>query len=366
MPEITDSDGHICEPPALWEKYAEPAFRDRVIQIRRDSATGRDALWIEGKRLAVDPAPTCIPGALSDPEVRVTWEDLLPGSYDPAARLAVLDEEGAGRALLFPSLYLLFGDLNDTDVAVANCRAYNDWIADFCRTDSGRLFAVGLVPLQDPPAAAREALRIAELGLRGIAVRPERFRGRALYDEACDPLWRAVCDRGLLVSVHGSFGSSMPSFATSRYSNLFFTHMICHPFEQMATCLDVVCGGVLERFPDLRVGFFESGIGWLPYWLDRMDEHFEVMGHMTPWLRTRPSELFRSHCFISMEPEEAGALLDLTRRDLDRCVLWGSDYPHFDCRYPGALDAAAASFAAAGEAVRDAILRDNPARFLGV
>jgi len=366
MPEITDSDGHICEPPVVWEKYTDPAFRDRVIQVRRDPVTGRDALWVEGKRLAVDPAPACIPGALSDSDTRVTWEDLLPGSYDPAARLTVLDEEGAGRALLFPSLYLLFGDLQDVDVAVANCRAYNDWIADFCRTDPARLFAVGLVPLQDPEAAAREAGRIAELGLRGIALRPERFRGLALYDEPCDPLWRSVCDHGLLVSVHGSFGSSMPSFATSRYTNLFFTHMICHPFEQMAACLDIVCGGVLERFPDLRVGFFESGIGWLPYWLDRMDEHFEVMGHMVPRLTARPSELFRARCYISMEPEEADALRELTQRGLDRCVLWGSDYPHFDCRYPGALTAAETSFGAAGESARDAILRSNPARFLGI
>jgi predicted TIM-barrel fold metal-dependent hydrolase len=364
--EIVDSDGHICEPPAVWEEYAEAAFRDRVIQVRRDAESGRDQLWVEGRRLSVDPASACIPGALSDPETRVTWDDLLPGSYDPAARLVVLDEEGAQRALLFPSLYLLFGDFQDAAAAAANCRAYNNWIADFCREDPARLYAVGLVPLQDPSAAAQETRRIAELGLWGIALRPERFRGLALQDDACDPLWRAACDAGLLVSIHGSFGSSMPSFATSRYNNLFFTHMICHPFEQMAACLDIVCGGVLERFPELRVGFFESGIGWLPYWLDRMDEHFEVMGHMTPWLHTRPSELFRSRCFISMEPEEAGALSELTGRGLERCVLWGSDYPHFDCKYPGALVAAEAAFGAAGEPVRDAILQSNPARFLGL
>ena len=129
----------------------------------------------------------------------------------------------------------------------------------------------------------------------------------------------------------------MPSFATSRYDNLFFSHMICHPFEQMAACLDIVAGGVLERHPGLRVAFLESGLGWLEYWLDRLDGHFESMRHHVPWLTRRPTELFREQCFISIESDEAHRLPRLSEMGLEHCVFWGADYPHYDCTYPGAV-----------------------------
>ena len=365
MAEIIDADGHITEPPAVWEDYAEPAFRDLVPQVRR-SAAGTDELWIEGEhRPHSNPAPASIPGAMRDETRRYRWEDILPGGYDPARRLEVLDEEGVQRAFLFPTIYLLWGDIADPRTAAAACRAYNRWMADFCRRDPARLYGVGIVPLQDVELAARETERIAELGLVAALIRPERHAGLAVSDPDCDRFWAAAQDCGLAVAVHGSFGSRMPSFGAQRYDNPFFTHMVCHPFEQMATLLDVVCGGVLGRFPRLRVGFFESGIAWLPYWLDRMDEHFENMHRFTPWLERRPSEAFGEQCFISMDADEGAALAEIARRGLERTVVWGTDYPHYDCVYPGALKELRASCAAAGVpgTALDAILSENPRRF---
>ncbi len=92
MAEIIDADGHVTEPPAVWEEYTEPAFRDRVPQVRRNER-GSDELWIEGEpRPYSNPAPASIPGALADKTRRYNWEDTLPGGYDPARRLDVLDE----------------------------------------------------------------------------------------------------------------------------------------------------------------------------------------------------------------------------------------------------------------------------------
>ena len=125
------------------------------------------------------------------------------------------------------------------------------------------------MPLQSAELAAREVEHIARLGLKGVCFRPERYKGLALYDKSLKPFWSAVAGNGLFAAVHGSFGALMPSFATGRYDNLFFSHMICHPFEQMAACLDIIAGGVLERHPGLRVAFLESGLGWLEYWLER-------------------------------------------------------------------------------------------------
>jgi predicted TIM-barrel fold metal-dependent hydrolase len=365
---VIDGDGHICEPELVWTRYTRPEYRERVLQVR--TLEGRSQLCVEGHvrrgGAGAGPAEACIPGGM-EPGRNLTWADILPGSHDPRARLAVLDEEGIDQALMFPSIHLLWGDIRDPHVAAETCRAYNEWMADFCRESPARLFGMGIVPLQDVDLAVAEAKRLAGLGLRGLVVRPERFGGLALYDVRCDPLWEVAQADDIAVGVHGSFGTRMPGFAVGRYDdNLFMEHMVAHPFGQMAVMMDLIAGGVLERFPALRVGFFESGLGWIPYWLDRLDEHFEVMGHHTPWLERRPSEIFRTQCFVSMEADELTGLRWMLEKDLLPCILWGSDYPHFDSTYPGAYAAAQKTFDAAAADAAQKIVCENPRRYMGI
>ncbi len=366
---VFDGDGHICEPEMVWTQYTRAAFRDRVLQVRTED--GQSHLYLEGRlRRSVagtGPAHACIPGGMEPGGRSLTWADILPGSFDPQARLDVLDAERIDQALFFPSIHLLYGDIRDPEVSAETCRAYNAWMSDFCRVDPGRLFGMAILPMQDIALAIEEAKGLARLGLRGFAIRPERFNDLALYDEACNPLWEIAIADGLAVGIHGSFGSTMKSFSTGRYrGNVFYDHMIAHPFGQMAVVMDMIAGGVLDRYPALRVGFFESGLGWIPYWLDRLDEHFEVMGHHTPWLKRRPSEIFAAQCFVSMEPDEQKGLAWMSEKGLAGCVLWGSDYPHFDSTYPGAFDAALKTCDATGEGLAAQIVGENPRRYLAL
>ena len=240
-------------------------------------------------------------------------------------------------------------------------------MSDFCRAEPSRLFGVGILPLQDVGLAVQEAERLARLGLRAFAIRPERFNDLALYDERCNRLWEIACADDLAVAIHGSFGSKMKSFSSDRYrGNVFYDHMIAHPFGQMAVVMDMIAGGVMDRYPGLRVGFFESGLGWIPYWLDRLDEHFEVMGHHAPWLKRRPSEIFSSQCFVSMEADEAKGLEWMHEKGLAHCILWGSDYPHFDSTYPGAYKAARETFDNTAEGLAARIVAENPRRYMGL
>jgi predicted TIM-barrel fold metal-dependent hydrolase len=363
---VIDTDGHICEPRDLWNSYIPQRYRADAIRLERDS-DGQDWVWVNGRqRKNLPPASACVPAGMDDPDHMPTWDDILPGSYDGAARVKVLDEEGIERALLFPSLYLLNGDIEDPAVAAAACHGYNAWIADMCRDGNGRLDAVGVVPLQDVTLAAREVAHIARLGLKGVCFRPERYKGLALYDDSLKPFWNEVAGSGLFAAVHGSFGSLMPSFASGRYQNNFFVHMICHPFEQMAACLDIVAGGVLDRHPGLRVAFLESGLGWLEYWLERMDEHFESMRHHVPWLKRKPSELFRAQCFISIEADEAHRMPRLRELGLEQCIFWGADYPHYDCTYPGAVRALESHLAPLEPTLADRVRHVNAERLLGL
>ena len=363
---VFDADGHICEPELIWTEYTQEKYRKKVLQVR--TANGASGVAVEDNcRIGAPgtgPIYTCLPGGMSD-DRNLVWEDMLPGSHDPNERLKVIEEEGMNMALFFPSIHLLWGDIDDPEIAAETCRAYNNWMSDFCKTSPDRLFGMGIIPLQDVDLAIAEAKRLASIGLRGILVRPERFNGLPLYDASLDPLWEVAVSDNLAVGVHGSFGSKMKGFHTGRYEgNTFLNHMIAHPFGQMASMMDFICGGVLERHRNLRVGFFESGLGWAPYWLGRMDEHKETLGKHTPWLKRLPSEIFREQCYVSMEADEEDGLAWMREMGMLDNVLWGSDYPHYDSTYPGAYRDAQATFDKVGEDVASKVVLENPKRFI--
>jgi predicted TIM-barrel fold metal-dependent hydrolase len=278
-----------------------------------------------------------------------------------------MDEEGLDHAVFFPSLFLLSGETQDAAVAAASARAYNNWMADFVSEDRSRLFGVAVTPLQDVDEAVKEIERVAELGLSGLTFRPERYNGLELYSEEMDRVWSAAEYANLMVGIHGSFGSRMPSFARTRYTNQFYVHMVCHPFEQMASVMEIIASGVLDNHPGLRVGFFESGLGWLPYWLDRLDEHKSSMGHLVPALKRDPTEIWSEQCFVTMEAGERESFAQLAELGLGHTVVWGSDYPHYDCTYPGALAELDETFDALGKPeLRAQVLNENPRRLLGL
>ena len=360
---VYDADAHICEPPSVWTEYCDPEFRELIMRAEAGDG-GTDTMYVEGTATTTAVAQACIPGAYG---TEVTWDDIVPGSYDPAERLKVMNDERIDAALMFPSLDLLAGDIKRADVAAANARAYNRWMADFVSEDAERLYGMGVCPLQSVDAAVDEIKFMAENGLTGMTFRPERYNGLELYSEEMDRVWSAAEDHDLTVAIHGSFGSKMTSFARTRYSNPFFVHMVCHPFEQMASVMEVVASGILDDHPRLRVGFFESGLGWLPYWLERLDEHKETMGLHVPRLKREPTEIFSDQCFITMEAGEGEAFAQISDAGLAHTVVWGSDYPHYDCTFPGALAELEETFDDIGrtEALSE-VLYTNARRFMGL
>ncbi len=173
---------------------------------------------------------------------------------------------------------------------------------------------------------------------------PNPLSGRRLNDPAHHPLCRAAQELDVPVAVHDSFGMKMPTLGQERYKEPFFFHVVCHPWEQQGACMDMICGGVLSQLPGLEVAFLESGAGWFGHRLDRMDSHCDTMGHYVPWLKRRPSGHFRARRFISMDPDES-MLSNIAELGLEECVLWGSDYSHLACTFPGVVDEVRASWA---------------------
>ena len=149
-------------------------------------------------------------------------------------------------------------------------------IADFCAADPSRLRGVGMVALHDPKAAASEAARVHDVhGFRSVFARPNPILGRNLDDPAYDPLWRALSDRRMALGLHEGGMPPLPQAGADRLTNAEQRHICSHPMEQMVSAVSLIYGGVLERFPGMTVAFLEAGCGWVPFWLERMDDHYE-------------------------------------------------------------------------------------------
>jgi predicted TIM-barrel fold metal-dependent hydrolase len=369
MSVYVDSDSHLLEPDELAQEYVAAKYRDLTPQVVERE--GIAYLQIEGRVFNELPiAAASVPNGLSDLDktLRTKWNEVPAGAKEPGARLQVLDTEGLTATVLYPTIGLIYAGIRDHQVAAATCEGYNRWVADFCKTAPNRIHAIGTVPLQNVEMAVEELKHIAKLGLCGATIRPTPYNGRRLNDPAYDRFWTTAQELDIPISVHGSFAiDTIPSVACDRYPNsdLFFSHAICHPLEQEMASMDIICGGVLARYPKLRVSFLEAGSGWILYWLDRLDGHFEKMGRLVPWMKEKPSDYFRRQCWIAYDADES-TLRYVVDHGLGENILWGADYPHFDCLYPGALNELREKLDKFPEQVGDRLLRRNPSKFYNV
>jgi len=310
-----DADGHVQEPPSAWERL-DAEFRCYAPRIAFDSQ-GRVRQFIGGELKPHIPMPES------------GW-DIPDGGHDPKARLADMDEQGILRSLLFPTIGLMFAGLERTDVQVALCRAYNDWLYDYCGADRARLLGVAVVPQRDVQQCLVETRRAIEtLGFRSVMLRPNPICGRTLGDPGWDPLWELLVELDAPLSIHEGTTQEVPQSGRDRFDNFTMRHVCSHPHEQQIACTELIVGGVLERHPQLRAVFLESGCGWLPHWLERMDEHMDSWGHCTARLPLSPTEYFERQCFISSDPAER-TLESVASLVSDDVIVFASDYPHPD------------------------------------
>jgi uncharacterized protein len=324
----------VVEPRSAWAGVPEK-YRPR---IEADSHGFEHVVVGDTEILAVPLGTLATPGArFYDPDHVRPLEQAWPGGSDPAARLADMDTEGIDRAVLFPSVGLYFWALDDPAAAVTISIAYNDWLASYCAADPTRLFGAAMLPVQDPLAAAAELRRAHdELGFPAAFVRPNPSCGRSLSDPAYEPIWTAAEEVGMTIAIHEGSSVIVPTLGADRPFNPLILHAVSHAFEEMLACAQLIAFGVLERHPDLRVVFLESGGGWVPFWLERLDEQAESFGAFCTQMRLAPSEYFARQCWISYEIDEKTlpALAPLIGADR---IVWGSDYPHHDATFPGAV-----------------------------
>ena len=300
---IIDADGHIVEKDADVRKHLPEPYSKRT-----------------GSLLPSDGMDTNMGGRLGGLE-----------KNDLPTRLADMDKEGIEVSVLFPTSSFAVNGMIERDYAVAYARAYNDFIAGVCR-QSPRLKAVALVPLQDPKEAVAEANRaITRLGLSSIAVATQGMKEH-LGSQTFWPLYEELERLNVPLCVHNR--REGPA-GEARFDSFIFMHTIGRPVETFIQFAGLMYGGVAERFPKLRIAFLECGVGWVPYWMERMDEEWEKRGKVeAPLCKTKPSEYIKhGNWFFAMEPEEE-TLPYVAERIGDDKIVFASDYPHWDTEFP--------------------------------
>ena len=321
---VIDVDGHTFEPDELWERYLPTRFHDRRPRLIRDDR-GTTRYSLESR---VIPPGTgrgaWVPEGMRESSVH------REGAVDPKLRLEDMDLEGIDIAVLYGVVSLGFYAMEDRELCIACCRAYNDWLADYCSADSSRLKGTPALPLKWIDDACLEAERsVRDLGFASLTV-PCAVGERNADDPENFPLYELAESLDVPVGFHAGGGRFAHSHFVDSYAQL---HALEFPFNLMFACTTILGGGVLERFKKLRVSLLEAGVGWLPYYLERLDEHWEHRPQEFPNINKAPSAYFaEGRMFVSTEGEDGLA------HAIERCglewIVWASDYPHWDCHYP--------------------------------
>jgi predicted TIM-barrel fold metal-dependent hydrolase len=318
-------------PPDLWETRLPARDRERGPRVVAHNGV---PTWLVGEVLSDISGQRARPqGALA--RAGLGDDDLRPS--DPVKRLADMDLDGLQASVIYgPSVMGL--PLADPELKAACWRAWNDWAAEFNAFSPDRLAVLPVLPTHDPVAAAVELERVAALGHRGALVYCFEFNAG---DRAWDRLWRAAEIVGLPLSFHigGDTGMLKPvanSWEASAYS-VVIPMRLAEPFAAM------IFGGALERHPGLTLVLAEAGLGWLPYFINRLDDRMAKRGRAADYhLEEMPSDIFRRQVHVTFEEERDGTSY-LRMLGAER-FMWASDYPHADSTFPRSREAIAESF----------------------
>jgi predicted TIM-barrel fold metal-dependent hydrolase len=363
---IVSADTHIGPPPSLFRDRVEPRFRDRVPRMERD----RDGvLWtiMEGR------APTRIMETALDGEDLYRMRagssmHLESDSYDIAKRMADLDADGVDAEVVFPNGAALGAFWNsDVELMQAQFRVYNDWAAELSRPHRHRMNIAACIATGDVDSAVAEAQRCAKLGFRVVTlpnkpVYGSRDRSALNYNSSkMDSLWAALEDADLTVTFHVSTGDD-PRVAKGAGGAV--VNLAVHALSSTAEpCAHVLASGVLDRFPKLRIAVVEAGVGWIPWYLDALDEAYRKH-HMWVFPKLKsglPSDYFRAHGSATFGEDPAGLILAEPYGLIDN-FCWANDYPHHEGTFPYSAQAIEREMGGLSETTRAKLLGLNAAR----
>jgi predicted TIM-barrel fold metal-dependent hydrolase len=363
---LVSVDDHVVEPPDLFQDRLPARFADLAPRfITREDGT--NAWLYEGQEIP-NVALNAVAGR--PPEEYgmepTSFDQLRPGCYDVDERVKDMDANGVLGSLCFPSFPQFCGQLfartEDKDVALAMVRAYNDWhIEGWCGRHPGRFIPCALPAIWDPEMLASEVRRTARKGAHAVTFseNPSKLGWPSLHSDHWDPFWKACSDEGVVVCMH--IGSSSQVVITSPDAPIDCL-ITLQPINIVQAATDLVWSPVFRKFPSIKVALSEGGIGWIPYFLERIDHNYKVHRAWTgqDFGDKLPSEVFNEHvltCFI----DDLFGVASRKYLNLDN-VMWECDYPHSDSSWPLSPEAVAVHLDGVSDEEIDRITHCNAMR----
>jgi len=337
---LVSVDDHVVEPKHLFEGRMPAKYQDRAPRIvEKDDGT---EAWVWEGMEAGYIGLNAVSGRPKDEygTEPTRFDEMRPGCYDIHERIRDMNVAGILASMNFPSFPQFCGQFflqaDDKDVALATVRAYNDWHVDeWSGTYPGRMIPLALSPFWDPQLMADEVRRMAAMGCHAVAFseNPAALGLPSFHSDHWDPFWQTCSDEGTVVCLHIGSSSKVPMTALDAPFDVLIT---LTPLNTVMCAGDLLFSPVLRKFPDLVVALSEGGIGWIPYFLERVDRVYDNHHEWThqDFGNQLPSEVFRDRivtCFIN----DAFGLESRKYLNLD-LLTWECDYPHSDSSWPDA------------------------------
>ena len=383
--KVIDADTHYSEPPDLWTSRVPGKYKDVVPHHVEHPEHGRQ--WVMNGDEVMSQTVGAGSVIRKDGSKQALWdwnilgglpfEEVHESSHDPAARLEHMDNAGIWAQIMYPNVAGFGGHRLmrlPTGTATMIVQVYNDAMAEMQAESGDRLLPMAMIPFWEIDEAVKEAERAAGMGLRGLLMCSEPHSGGLpdLLDHHWNPLWEVATEHGLPINFHiGASDFGFEAFSKGVWPSLdrprkHVVGSVLIEIHNARVMSNLLASDLLERYPDVKFVSVESGIGWIPYVLERLEYQ---LGETTPdgqgFGQPLPTELFRRQVYSCFWFEDAGPRFLLERIGFDN-VLFETDYPHPTCLYPNAVEHAMDVLSPWGPEVQRKVMQDNAARLYNI
>ncbi|MDG2003721.1 MAG: amidohydrolase family protein [Novosphingobium sp.] len=372
---VVDADQHVTPPPTFWAEYLSPEFRDLAPTVESDDEF--DYVVFEGQRRKINLMQSQAGRKYEQYKNAGKQSDMRVGGWMPEQRLSDMDRDGIDKTVVFGGGPLGTGNL---DLYLDSFKAFNRWQSDFCAATNGRVNAVSFLTTVDVdhtiegmreakargdvavnlPAFPQNPAQFTKEGSVWQAMTGDAGGDRSYRDPEFDPLWAASVELDLPLTFH--LGARVSRF---KDKTNFLPDLPMGKVAMLEPIGIFIYSGIFDRFPELRLGIIESGVGWMPWAADYMDRNWTLQKHWTECdIKHAPSYYFDQNVYASFISDPVGVRL----RDLPGCknIMWSSDYPHSETTFPNSHVTIEENFAGVPQADRDWIISGCAEKFFGL
>jgi uncharacterized protein len=369
MTTIVSADSHVMEPGDLWEKRLNTKFRDHAPHV---AVSERGGLLFQAPGVRSFPVALGFGIGLNGQQLhdhianfKGYEESGRRSGWDPIERLKDQDVDGVGVEVMYTTLGMPLFGLPDLEMQLACFRVYNDYVKEYCAASPKRLYGVALTSLVDIGEGVKELRRCAAMGFRGAQIWGVSPADKPYYLEDYDPYWAAAQECGVALSLHVATGKNQAPAAGGAEMRLgsatqLMTRMdTIHGIQR--TLLNFIYGGVLDRFPGLKLISAEHDAGWAAHFVHRIDRQYEKWASANDKkLELKPSDYMRRNIFVTFQDDPVAGITSKFYGEDN--FMWGSDFPHSDATWPHSREAIDRSMEGVPKYIQHKICSRNAAR----